>query len=71
MKKLLLVIPLLVLTACAVTPSQKALKEVNQSKAKVAVLTAAQVKTAAELAKATKELKDNQKKFDEIYFKGK
>ncbi len=69
MKKLLIALPIVLMTACAITPAQQALKEVNRSQAKVAVLTAAQAKTAVELAKATKELKANKQKFDEVYSK--
>ena len=70
MKKLFISLPLVMLTACALTPSQQALQDVNRSQAKVAALTAAKAKTSAELVKANKELKENKEKFESIYVKG-
>ena len=70
MKNILIILPLVtLLAACSITPAQKALKEVNKNQAKVAVLTAAKVKTSAKLAEANKELKESIKKFDDIYYK--
>jgi len=70
MKNIFIILPLVaLLAACAVSPAQKALKEVNKNQAKVAVLTAAKIKTTAKLAEANKELKESVKKFDEIYYK--
>ena len=70
MKNIFIILPLVaLLAACAVSPAQKALKEVNKNQAKVAVLTAAELKTAAKLAIAKKELKESVKKFDDIYYK--
>ena len=70
MKNILIILPLItILAACAVSPAQKALKEVNKNQANVAVLTAAELKTSTKLAKAKKELKESVKKFDDIYYK--
>lgn len=69
MKKLLFILPVLALTACAGSPSVKALKEVNKSKVEVTALTALQAKTSTKLVKAKKDLETNKAKFEEIYGK--